>query len=292
MEMNEKAPKRQDKEDDNRELIDKLNIVVDIEMEKPPDEIDVKKVDSVIQLLNILENQSDDIDDISKEEFAEKLVVNYNIPLKTNKNTDVAKPNRNLKIAISFCTLILIVGMSNYITIKATDKNIFTLAKENAYIFYYDVFGKSVKEKTEVINNDIIQEEIENEEMLVDSWEEAEKIVGLDFEIPQFIPENLEAQKIHIQIIDEYDFGISRQYNNEKNNVRFLLRTIGGKGKWMLAIDEMKGLMIQKQVNNYIVSFYEINDAFQAVYQDENFIYIVETSMSQETLEKIIEGMR
>lgn len=75
MEMNEKAPKRQDKEDDNRELIDKLNIVVDIEMEKPPDEIDVKKVDSVIQLLNILENQSDDIDDISKEEFAEKLVV-------------------------------------------------------------------------------------------------------------------------------------------------------------------------------------------------------------------------
>lgn len=292
MEKNDKAPKRQDKEGDNRELIDKLNIVLDIEMEKSPDEIDIKKVNSVIQLLNILENYSDDVGDISKEEFAEKFLVNYNIPLKMDKDTKKTKSNRNLKIAITFCTLILIVGISNYVTVRAINKNIFTFAKENAYIFYYDVFGKSVREKTEVNNNDIIQEEIENEEMLVDLWEEAEKIVGLDFEIPQFIPEKLEAQKIHVQIIDENDFGISRQYNNEKDNVRFLLRTIGGRGKWISAIDEMKGLIIQKQVNNHIVSFYEINDAFQAVYQDENFIYIVETSMSQETLEKIVEEMR
>ena len=43
--------------------------------------------------------------------------------------------SRKLNILIGFCTWLLIVGVSNYIAVRAINKNIFTFLKENARIF-------------------------------------------------------------------------------------------------------------------------------------------------------------
>ncbi len=190
--------------------------------------------------------------------------------------------------------MMFLLCMGNYISVRATSKDIFTFVKDKAYVMYFDVFEKSNSEKAEDDDSSAIQETLTPEDQQAASWEEAQKISGLGFKIPQFIPEGLEAQIIHIQITEEKDVGISRQYYNrdDNSNVRFLIRYISGNGKWMCAMDKMNNLIEQKEINDYMVSFYQTDDAIQAMYQDEQFIYVVETNMDQKTLEKIVEEMR
>ena len=61
MDKNDIASKRQDEEDGNNVLVDALNSILNLEMEKTPDKINVKKVDYAIKLLNILQNRTDDV---------------------------------------------------------------------------------------------------------------------------------------------------------------------------------------------------------------------------------------
>ena len=79
MDKNDIASKRQDEEDGNNVLVDALNSILNLEMEKTPDKINVKKVDYAIKLLNILQNRSDDVEEISKEEFAKRFLTECNL---------------------------------------------------------------------------------------------------------------------------------------------------------------------------------------------------------------------
>ena len=135
MDKNDIASKRQDEEDGNNVLVDALNSILNLEMEKTPDKINVKKVDYAIKLLNILQNRSDDVEEISKEEFAKRFLTECNLTFGRNGDIKRIILSRKLNILIGYCTWLLIVGVSNYIAVRAINKNIFTFLKENARIF-------------------------------------------------------------------------------------------------------------------------------------------------------------
>lgn len=293
METDNNTPNFSNKAGDGITLKRELNYALDIEMEKSPDEIDVKKVDAIVGLLNQLDNQeTNDIKEISKEQFAKKYFIDRGIPYREIKVHKKWKQHIQLKMVAGFLFGIFLIGICNYVTVRATSKDIFTLVKEKAYILYFDVVGKSTMEKADESNGQTILESLEIEEQLADTWKEAQNMIQFKFKIPYFIPKGLEAKTIHVQVADEKNIGISRQYYNNYNNVRILIRSIDGNGKWISATDKMDKLVSQKEINGYSVSFYQTDDAVQAVYQDESFIYIIETNMGQKTLEKIVEEMR
>ncbi|TCL55226.1 uncharacterized protein DUF4367 [Kineothrix alysoides] len=294
MEEKNITPNYQNKAGGDDKLKAELEKALDREMDKSPDDIDVQKIDSIIDLLNQIDGVPDNSDHISKNEFAEKYLPECNISEPQKMPDKKPIPIRTWKVAAGFLSAVFVLCMGNYISVRATSKDIFTFVKDKAYVMYFDVFEKSNSEKAENDDSSAIQETLTPEDQQAASWEEAQKISGLGFKIPQFIPEGLEAQIIHIQITEEKDVGISRQYYNrdDNSNVRFLIRYISGNGKWMCAMDKMNNLIEQKEINDYMVSFYQTDDAIQAMYQDEQFIYVVETNMDQKTLEKIVEEMR
>lgn len=292
MEANENTPKFLNKAGEDEKLVQELNAVLDKEMDKSPDLIDVEKVDSIIQLLDRLDTKTDKDAGLSKELFAQKYLKNCGNIFTTAPVAKKYANYKNLKVAAGFMLILALVSISNFITVKATSKDIFSFVKEKAYILYFDVLGQGIKEEAAKDNSQYIQREFITEEQVVESWEEAESIVQTNFKTPQYIPDGLESESIHVQFVDKNDMGISRQYFNKQNSIRFLIRSADGAGKWTVATDEMDDLIIQKEINGSMVSIYKTDDTIQAVYQDTEFIYIIETNMTQETLEKIVEEMR
>ena len=294
MEGKNSTPNYQNKVGGDGKLKSELEKALDREMDESPDDIDVQKVDYIIDLLDQIDGIPDDSDKMSKKEFAEKYLPECNVSEPRKKMSQKPVGIKTGKAAAGFLIAAFVLIMGNYISVSATSKDIFTFVKSKAYVMYFDVFEKSDSEKTENDDSSAIQETLTPADQQAASWEEAQEISGLGFKIPQFIPGELEAQIIHIQIAEENDVGISRQYYNRDDNnyVRFLIRYISGNGKWMSAMDKMNNLIEQKEINDYAVSFYQTDDAIQAMYQDEQFIYVVETNMDQETLETIVEEMR
>lgn len=291
MELNKQAPKFTNKEGEDEKLSEELKHALNRELEKSPDEIDTQKIDSIIMLLNQLEPSSEKRTDISKEEFAQKYLSECKVgPLK--KGTDNRVHYRSRKVAVAFVAIFLMFSICNYISVKATSKNVFTNIKEKVYILYFDVMGSYTRDNENVEDIGDMQEVVGIEEETYESWDELGQTLNVSFKIPYYIPEGLEPQKIHVQKSGEKDIGISRQYLKENTNITILMRTVGENGKWLSATDQLESLTEKKELNGFEVSFYQVDDALQAVFQDKQFIYVIETNVGQEELERIIVEMQ
>lgn len=291
MELNKQAPKFINKEGEDEKLSEELKYALNRELEKSPDEIDTQKIDSIIMLLNQLEPSSEKRTDMSKEEFAQKYLSECKVgPLE--KGTDNRVHYRSRKVAVAFVAIFLMFSICNYISVKATSKNVFTNIKEKVYILYFDVMGSYTRDNENVEDIGDMQEVVGIEEETYDSWDELGQTLNVSFKIPYYIPEGLEPQKIHVQKSGEKDIGISRQYLKENTNITILMRTVGENGKWLSATDQLESLTEKKELNGFEVSFYQVDDALQAVFQDKQFIYVIETNVGQEELERIIVEMQ
>ena len=80
MESTTKAPKYIGRAGDDQDLREELNRAIDRELEKPPEEIDHAKVDSMIRLLDQMDGRESDAI-LDKEEFAGKYLRRYVNPL-------------------------------------------------------------------------------------------------------------------------------------------------------------------------------------------------------------------
>ena len=125
-------------------------------------------------------------------------------------------------------------------------------------------------------------------EDICESWEEAQEAAGGEFRLPQYVPAGMELQKIHLQQSGESDLGISAQYLDGAYSLRFLIRTISEEGKWLSATDRLEYPPDKKEINELEISFFHSDDAVHAMFQDGDFMYMIETNMEQEILEKVI----
>lgn len=285
MELKGKAPKYISEEGGNGKLKDELEKDLDRELAKSPDELDSEKIDYIIHLLDKISPMEKDQEEITTELFARKYLNNYT---KADKKYISASYMKALKAVAVLLLVILAVCAFNCISVKATDKNIFNFIKEKAYIIYFNVMGNAAEKEESHISEDDIQN---ISEMEFSSWEELQSATNLAFMIPHYIPELLEAGTIHYQGADMRNAGVSRQYFNEEYSMRFIIRTIGGNGELLTAIDKLKGLIAKEEINNIETAFYKSDDAFQAIFQDEQFIYIIETNIDLEELKQVIMKM-
>lgn len=131
MESTTKAPKYIGRAGDDQDLREELNRAIDRELEKPPEEIDHAKVDSMIRLLGQMDGRESDTI-LDKEEFAGKYLRRYVNPPKSS-------PLGRVRAAVILAAAILFLGVCNFISVRATSRDIFTNLKEKVYIVFFDV---------------------------------------------------------------------------------------------------------------------------------------------------------
>lgn len=291
MESKSKTPKYIHKVGEDEKLSEELRNALDRELEKLPDEIDTKKVDAIVALLDKIDGSVDSQEFMDKDEFAQKYLGQY-ISMQPKEDKKKLVSYAWMRVAAVFIWVIIGIGACNIYSVRATSKNLFTHIKENAYILYFDVLGNSTREPENYAKPSEDQN-IENfSGEIFDSWEELIETEHLKFKIPYYIPEGLEAKTIHFQRINQDDVGVSRQYSNTEYNIRILIRTMSENGKWSSAVDELENFIDEKEINGFRVSFYQVEDAVQAMFQDGLYIYIIETNMEREIIDKIILEMR
>mgnify|MGYP001029941091 CR=1 FL=1 len=275
------TPNENEYKGDDIKLRVELNAALESELSKSPDEMNTEKIDSIIELLNRLDEDSSTEQEMTKDQFAEKYlkgVIKYR-----------ERGAGYFKVAIIFVGLILCVSVCNFISVRATSKSLFFLAKEKAYLFYYETFGN---ENGEAKSQDMIGQVQNVSECIYESWEELTQDETINILVPVYIPNGFEAMSIHMQKATEDDIGISRQYINGESHIRFLARTVGEYGKVLHSEDKYAELSGEREINGKTVFLYQTEDAMQAMFQDGQYVYILEANISEEEIIKMIEEMR
>lgn len=275
------TPNENECKGDDTKLRAELNAALEAELLKSPDEMDTAKIDSMIELLNNLNGDSFTDQEMTKDQFAKrylKRVIGYR-----------KKETGYLKAAAIFVGLILCISVCNFISVRATNKSLFFLAKEKAYLFYYETFGSG---NGEAKSQDMIGQVQNVQECIYESWEELAQEEAINILIPTYIPNGFEPMPIHVQKMTEDNIGISRQYIKEEFHIRFLARTVGEYGKVLHSEDQYAELSKEREINGKTVSLYRTEDEMQAMFQDGQYVYILEADISEEEIIKIIEEMR
>ncbi len=265
---------------DDTKLKVELNAVLESELEKSPDEMDTEKIDSVIELLNHLDGDNPTDQEMTKEQFAEQYLKGV---IKHRRKGVVYS-----KAAIFFVGMILCVSVCNFISVRATSKSLLFLAKEKAYLFYYETFGN---DNGEAKSQNMIEQVQNVSECIYESWEELVQDENINILVPVYIPDGFEAMSIHMQKVTVDDIGVSRQYINGESHIRFLARTVSEYGKVLHSEDKYAKLLGEREINSRTVSLYRTEDEIQAIFQDGQYVYIFETNISEEEIIKIIEEM-
>ena len=281
MESLNRTPNKYQSKGDDINLRAKLNELLEKELEQSPDKIDTKKIDAVVELLNHLETDETKVQEIPKEEFADRYLKGI---FRYKK-----KRTRYSKAAIFFIGLILCVSVCNLISVRATSKSLFHFVKEKAYLIYFETVGTSSEESD---SREMTTQIRDVPEIIYESWEEMMEDRPIQILIPSYIPDGLEAMSVHVQGITEKDIGISRQYTDGEHYVIFLIRAMSGYGKMLYSEDKNAKLLEEKIVNGFEVFLYELNDKLQAVFEEDQFMYCIESNMDEAELIKIIEEMR
>lgn len=275
------TPNKNEYKGDDRRLEAELNAALERELLKSPDEMDTEKIDSMIELLSRLNEDSATAQEMTKEQFAEKYLKGVTVHRK--------KATGYFKAAVIFVGLILCVSVGNIISVRATNESLFFLAKEKAYLFYYETFGNG---SGELKSEDMIGQVQNVPECIYESWEELAQDEAINFLVPAYIPNGFDAMPIHMQKMTEDNIGISRQYINGETHIRFLARTVGEYGKVLHSENQYAELLEERDINGKTVSLYQTEDEMQAVFQDEQYVYVLEADISEEEIIKMIEEMR
>ncbi len=293
MEENIKTPKYEKGEGDESALGRELNETLKREMNKSPDDINIKKVNSIIDLLDQVDPVLVSKDELSATDFAEKYLVPQGIPIRRICNSErYHNVIWSLRWVACVAVVLMVVVAGNYISVRATNRGIFTNIKERAYILYFDVFGKSSYEKEDIEIEDIEESAVDVPKQEVESWKDAQTITGIKCLFPHYIPEDLCHKEISVQLDNENNIGISGQYYNDTKSVRVIIRSLGDIGVWSSVRQNREGFIEQVRWGNNDVFLYQIDDALQAIFQDSECIYTVETNCEIEILKKIVIEMR
>ncbi|MDE7183458.1 MAG: DUF4367 domain-containing protein [Lachnospiraceae bacterium] len=281
MESVNRTPNENESRGDDIKLRAELNEALEQELEQSPDKMDTKKIDSIISLLNHLQEEGAVVQEVPKDVYARKYlrgVIKYR-----------EKRMRSARAAMFFIGIILCVSICNWISVKATDKNLFHFVRERAYLFYYETVGNSREESDSRETTNQLRDVSED---IYESWEELMGEKSIQILVPAYIPEDLEALPIHAQGVTQKDMGISRQYTDGEFYVIFLIRAMSGYGKMLYSEDLNTAVPEKKIVNEIEVFLYELDDKLQAVFQNEQFMYCIESNMNETEVIKIIEEMR
>ena len=289
MESKKNTPNHIEKEGNNAKLKEELENLLEKELEKSPDEINTKKIDSIVHLLDEMDGKDED-NSTDKDEFAKRYLQDY---LKVPKKTKIYPfSSRRVRMASAILISITLFGIGNYASVKATNQGILTNIKEKVDTFYFKVVKKEEADVSAYENYSQAEEKAELVQKSYTSWAEAKEELKFDFKIPNYIPRGFTENEIYYQKIGESDIEISRSYYSGDDYILFYVSSFSDSGKFSTLLDEVESIIWQKMIGGFYVTCYQIQDNIQAFFQDELFIYSIETNLNEEELEKFIMEIR
>lgn len=288
MELKNNTPNYKiDKEEKNEKLKYELEELLEKELEKTSDDIDVEKIDSIVSLLSQLQGKNE-TEQMDKDTFAKKYLKGYISEPKSQNKYGVFI---GIKAASIILVFIMVFGFGNYLSVKATNRGILSNIKNKVDVFYFEVIKRNSMDISETENFSEEEKHGGLEQRYFSSWEELRDELELEFKIPHKIPEKFKEERIYYQQLDD-DFEISRSYYNEDKYIKFCVGLFNDDGVYSTFVDEIGNILFEKSIGNFYVVAYKIQDNIQAFFQDEQLIYSIETNLKEKELEQFILEMK
>lgn len=290
METKNISPNYIEKEESNNEkLRDELENLLEKELEKSPDDINTKKVVTIVQLLDEMDGRGNK-DSTDKDEFAKKYLQDY---IKMPKKAKVYKfSQKKMRLASAILIFAVLFGLSNYVSVRATDQGILKNIKESVDRFYFEVIKYDESETVDLEKYSELENKIEMTQWSYNTWEAVKNGSGYIFKIPYYIPAGFTMNKIYLQKIGEHDFEISTSYYKTDKYIKFYVRCFSEEGKFSTLVEDLGDILYEKTIGEFYVKTYLVQDSIQAFFQEESCFYAVETNLDENELEKIIMEIR
>ena len=271
-------------EDSNKNLKYDLEQLLEKELKKSPNEVNAEKIDSIISLLNQFDGEKER-EDIEKEAFAKKYLQGYiDKPKKESRHGIFI----SIKAACIILAVMMTLGFGNYLSVKATGNGIFSNIKRKADIFYFEVIKKDDDEMISYENFSENQEYEELGQRQFSSWEELKEQLQLEVKAPYYIPDGIKADNINYLNVGNHDFQLSRSYRGDDKYILLSISSFSDEGNFSIFADETENILFEKTIGGFYVSAYKKQDDILAFFQDEQFMYSIETNMGEKELEKFI----
>lgn len=289
MELKNNTPNYKiDKEEKNEKLKYELEELLEKELEKTSDDIDVEKIDSIVSLLSQLQGKNE-TEQMDKDTFAKKYLKGYISEPKSQNKYGVFI---SIKAASIILVFIMIFGFGNYFSVKATNRGILSNIKNKVDVFYFEVIKKDHIDSIPIESFSEEENHGELEQRYFSSWEEVKQQLKLEFKIPNYIPQDLRSDKIIYQTLNHSNFEILSTYHNNNMYIKLYIRAFSDSGMFSTFIEEIEGTIFEKTIGDFYVITYKIQDNIQAIFQDEQFMYSIETNLGMEELEQFILEMK
>ena len=271
----------------NIELEKNLKELLEKEMDKNPDQMNVEKIDSIIALLNQLTESKEE--EFDKEKFSKKYLHTY---IKSSWKEENYGIFISVKAIIIMMVLVLSFGTGNHLVVKATGHGILENIKRKADIFYFDFVKKQEKEIETYENFSAVQQTGQFMVKEFSSWEEMEEEMEREFKVPCYIPDNMSEEKIHYLEVGDHNFELSRSYRKNEQYVLFQVSLYQKDGKIGILSQEKENLIFEKKIGDFYVVGYKGEDSILAFFEEGQIMYIIETNLAEPELEMFIQGIR
>lgn len=289
MELKNNTPNYKiDKEEKNEKLKYELEELLEKELEKTSDDIDVEKTDSIVSLLSQLQGKNE-TEQMDKDTFAKKYLKGYISEPKSQNKYGVFI---SIKVASIILVFIMVFGFGNYLSVKATNRGILSNIKNRVDVFYFEVIKKDHIDSIPIESFSEEENHGELEQRYFSSWEEAKQQLKMEFKIPCYIPSGFEEEKICYQKLDKNDFEISRSYFNDSDYIRLQINMFTDEGTFSTFVEDIDGILFEKSIGDSYVTAYKIQDNIHAFFQDTQFVYFIETNLEEQELIEFILEMR
>lgn len=265
---------------------------LDEEGDKDPDDIDIEKVDKVLNLLDTLSSQERPVKD-DKEQFARMMRDKYGLPL-------VEKKKRPLKVrvmraaaaaAIFFAAFMTV----NFATAKAFDFSIIEWVKRTVSGFYFEYknedlekdSAKPIEKSTYGKIDDV--DEVEAEELK--SVDEIKDRMG-DVYIVDKLDDKFEIEYIYYNRLGSL---IEMNYIYQKDYIGVsIIKADGEEGGMAISTADNNVIEENKQIKNFTVTICRSFDKKQTsgIFVYREYLYEIDTSLGIDKLYEIIANMK
>ena len=286
MELKQESLKKIAEEEENIRLKQNLEKLLENELKKTPEEINVERIDAIISLLSEEEKEKEEV--FTKEAFSKKYLQAFVGNTEKEKKYGIFISGKVASILIMF---LIIFGTGNHIVVKATGQGILANVKRKADIFYFDL----IKNKEEMEEYTNLQKEQQIEALAVkefSSWETLKKEEQVNIRVPEYIPKNLESGNIQYLEITDNGFELSRSYENETAYIRLHISAYGEEGKTGILSQNIEHQLYEKRIGDYVVTAYQGEGYILAFFEEGQTLYTVETNLEEEELEYFIKEIK
>lgn len=259
----------------NEVLIRELYKEMEAELNKDAEQMDTDKIREINMVLDRLEGKDGVPKSLDKEQFLKEFDQKYGYQLSKKKS-----PNYWKGMAAACVLVVLAIGAGNTLAVKAWDKSLWQLVKENSYNIYY---------QTSDVKEEKLIESAEEATIMYSSWEEAGKEAGLALLSPRYLPDGMEESKVEKEEMGDI-IRFSAFYENEDAHLYFFCEYSKYRGVYVKDKRGKKHEFENTQLGGRIVKMCQ-DDAIYVNFEEDNVLYMIDTTVEVDELEKFIKNL-